>query len=288
MSKNIIPKIAAVHDISGVGRCALSVILPVLSAMDMQACPVPTAVLSSHTGGYDGYTFVDLTDTMEQYFKHWQEEGVEIDCLYSGFLGSAKQIDILSSVIDKFSLKDKLVVVDPVFADDGEIYKTFDYSIISKMHQLIKKAHIITPNITEAELLINGEVLEDYTSAQIKERLKKLCGLGPNICVITSVPMGNSICSVAYDNSDKRFWRVKCDYVPAKYPGTGDIFTSVMCGALLQGDSLPVSMERAVSFVGSSIRATFGYKTEIREGVAFEKVLHTLSRLPADLKYELL
>lgn len=288
MSKNIIPKIAAVHDISGVGRCALSVILPVLSAMDMQACPVPTAVLSSHTGGYDGYTFVDLTDTMEQYFSHWKNENVEIDCLYSGFLGSSKQIDILSAVIDEFNLRDKLIVVDPVFADDGEIYKTFDNSIITEMHRLISKAHIITPNITEAELLIGGNILKNYSPQEIKKRLEKLCTLGPDICVITSVPMDDTVCSVAYDKSDNRFWRVKCDYVPAKYPGTGDIFTSVMCGALLQGDSLPVSMERAVSFVGSSIRATFGYKTEIREGVAFEKVLHTLSRLPSDLKYELL
>ena len=288
MSRNIIPKIAAVHDISGIGRCALSVILPVLSAMDMQACPVPTAVLSSHTGGYDGYTFVDLTDTMEDYFKHWKRENVEIDCLYSGFLGSARQIDILSDVIDDFKMQDKLIVVDPVFADDGELYKTFDTTIISEMKRLIKKAHIITPNITEAEFLLGGNVLKDYSADEIKKRLKMLCGIGPNICVITSVPMGNNVCSVAYDNTDGRYWRVKCDYVPAKYPGTGDIFTSVMCGAILQGDSLPVSMERAVSFVGAAIRATFGYKTEIREGVAFEKVLHMLSKLPPDLKYELL
>ena len=288
MNRNIIPKIAAVHDISGIGRCALSVILPVLSAMDMQACPVPTAVLSSHTGGYDGYTFVDLTDTMEEYFKHWKRERVEIDCLYSGFLGSSKQIDILLNVIDDFKMQDKLVVVDPVFADDGELYKTFDKTIISEMKRLIKKAHIITPNITEAEFLLGGNVLNDYSADEIKKRLKTLCGIGPDICVITSVPMGETVCSVAYDNADGRYWRVKCDYVPAKYPGTGDIFTSVMCGAILQGDSLPVSMERAVSFVGAAIRATFGYKTEIREGVAFEKVLHMLSKLPPDLKYELL
>lgn len=288
MNKNIIPKIAAVHDISGIGRCALSVILPVLSAMDMQACPVPTAVLSTHTGGYSGFTFVDLTDTMADYFKHWKKEGTNLDCLYTGFLGSAKQVDIILNVIDEFKMTEKLVVVDPVFADDGEIYQSFDKSIIEEMKKLIKKAHVITPNITEAEFLLGGEIKQDYSSDEIKKRLIKLCEMGPDVSVITSVPMGNAVCATAYDKNDNRFWRVKCDYVPAKYPGTGDIFTSVLCGALLQGDSIPVSMERAVCFVGAAIRATFGYKSEIREGVAFEKVLHSLRELPSELKYELL
>lgn len=288
MKKNIIPKIAAVHDISGIGRCALSVILPVLSAMDMQACPVPTAVLSSHTGGYFGYTFADLTDYMHNYFAHWKKENVNIDCLYTGFLGSVRQIDIILDFIEDFDMQNKLIVVDPVFADDGKLYQTFDFSIVSEMKKLIKKAHVITPNITEAEFLLNGELKNIYNSEEIKERLKKLCDMGPAVCVITSVPMDKCICSVAYDKTDNRFWRVKCAYVPAKYPGTGDIFTSVLCGALLQGDSVPVSMERAVCFVGAAIRATFGYKTEIREGVAFEKVLHSLKELPSELKYELL
>lgn len=288
MNGNIIPKIAAVHDISGIGRCALSVILPVLSAMDMQACPVPTAVLSSHTGGYYGFTFVDLTDTMSGYFEHWKKEKVDIDCLYTGYLGSVRQIDIILKFIDEFNMKDKLVVVDPVFADDGVLYQSFDMSVASEMKRLIKKADVITPNITEAEFMLGNEVLDNYTEEQIKQRLSALCDLGPDICVITSVPMGKSVCAVGYEKSDGRFWRVRCDYVPAKYPGTGDIFTSVLCGAMLQGDSLPVCMERAVCFVGSAIRATFGYRSEIREGVAFEKVLHSLRELPGELRYELL
>lgn len=288
MNKNIIPKIAAVHDISGIGRCALSVILPVLSAMDMQGCPVPTAVLSTHTGGYEGFTFTDLTDTMRAYFEHWKKEGVRLDCLYTGYLGSAAQIDIILDVIEDFKMRDKLIVVDPVFADDGELYQSFDMSIAGEMKRLVGKAHVITPNITEAEFMLGGEVKGDYSTDEIKSRLLSLCEIGPEVCVITSVPMGKAMCAVAYDKRDKRFWRVKCEYVPAKYPGTGDIFTSVLCGALLQGDSLPVSMERAVCFVGAAIRATFGYKTEIREGVAFEKVLHSLRELPSELKYELL
>ncbi len=288
MSKNIIPKIAAVHDISGVGRCALSVILPVLSAMDMQSCPVPTAVLSTHTGGYEGFTFVDLTDTMKAYFDHWKKENVEPDCLYTGFLGSEQQIDIILDVIDEFNMQNKLIVVDPVFADEGELYQSFDISIAEEMKRLVKKAHVITPNITEAEFMLGGKTKENYTTEQIKKKLVALSELGPDVSVITSVPMDKNICAVAYDKTDGRFWRVKCDYVPAKYPGTGDIFTSVLCGAILQGDSIPVSMERAVCFVGAAIRATFGYKTEIREGVAFEKVLHSLRELPSELKYELL
>ncbi|MBE7026006.1 MAG: pyridoxamine kinase [Ruminococcaceae bacterium] len=289
VKKSIIPRIAAIHDMSGFGRCSLSVIIPTLSSMGMQVCPLPTAVLSTHTGGFEGYTFVDLTDTMKDYYKHWKELGIDFDCIYSGFLGSAEQIDIIMSFIDDFGKEDTLVVVDPVFADSGRLYDTFSADFIGHMKRLVSHAHIITPNITEASFLLGCAFKDSYSREDVKKMLKDLCSLGPKTAVITSMVMEDAKnCVVAYDKEDERFWRVMCDYIPAEYPGTGDIFTSVLTGALLEGDSLPVAIDRAVNFVSIAIRTTFGYNTPVREGVVLEKVLHTLSKTPERIKYELL
>ena len=289
MQGTIIPRIAAVHDLSGFGRCSLSVIIPVLSTMGMQVCPIPTAVLSTHTGGFEGFTFVDLTDTMEKYYSHWKQIGVELDCVYSGFLGSPRQIDLILELIDTFDMRERLIVVDPVFADNGKLYSTFTVDFIPHMRRLIRAAHVITPNITEASLLLGQEIKSCYTANEAKQMLLRLTEVGPDTAVITSMPMGDvPSCVVAYSRRDDRYWKVQCDYLPAEYPGTGDIFTSVLCGALLEGDSLPVAADRAVRFVSMAIRMTFGYASPPREGVLLERVLHTLTKLPDEIRYELL
>lgn len=289
MRGNLIPRIAAVHDLSGFGRCSLSVIMPVLSAMGMQVCPLPTAVLSTHTGGFNGYTFVDLTDTMERYFEHWHSLGLSFDCIYSGFLGSAQQIDIIAKFIDEFRMSDKLVVVDPAFADDGILYSTFEHDFVTRMRKLVAKAHIITPNVTEAAFLLDRPCPDVLDIQEVREWILTLSKLGPQTVVMTSTPLSDTrSCVVAYDREDGRFWKVRCDYIPAEYPGTGDIFTSVMTGALLEGDSLPVAVDRAVNFVSMAIRMTFGYGSPPREGVLVEKVLHMLTSPPREIHYELL
>lgn len=289
MKKNIIPRIAAIHDMSGFGRCSLSVIIPTLSAMGMQVCSLPTAVLSTHTGGFEGYTFVDLTDTMTAYYKHWKSLNISFDCIYSGFLGSCEQIDIIMSFIDDFDNGSTLIVVDPVFADSGALYDTFTHDFIPHMKRLVSRAHIITPNITEASFLLGTLQKDVYTLEETKNILLSLSDIGPETSVITSMSMPDvKNCVVAYSRNDGRFWRVLCDYVPAEYPGTGDIFTSVLTGALLEGDSLPVAIDRAVQFVSMAIRTTFGYNTEAREGVILERVLHTLSKTPDCIRYELI
>lgn len=289
MKKNIIPRIAAIHDLSGFGRCSLSVIIPTLSAMGMQVCALPTAVLSTHTGGFEGYTFVDLTDTMQGYAAHWKSLGIRFDCIYSGFLGSVRQIDIIDSFIDDFQTKDTLVVIDPVFADSGALYSTFTPDFVPHMRRLVRRAHVITPNITEAAFLLDRDLPACFSAEQAKLWLSDLSELGPETVVITSLPMADTkSCVAAYNKTDGRFWKVSCDYVPAEYPGTGDIFTSVLTGALLEGDSLPVAVDRAVIFVSMAIRTTFGYTADAREGVVLEKVLHTLGKMPDEIRYELL
>ncbi len=289
MMRNLIPRIAAVNDLSGFGRCSLAVVMPVLSAMGMQVCPIPTAVLSTHTGGFEGYTFVDLTHTMADYFGHWHSLGLGFDCMFSGFLGAKAQIDIILRFIDEFGMDERLVVVDPVFADNGRLYPTFAPEFVAHMRRLVGRAHIITPNITEAAFLLDRNCPGVLSGDEAKQWLLALAQLGPRTVVVTSTPLRDAkSCVVAYSRDDGRFWKVSCDYIPTEYPGTGDIFTSVMTGAILEGDSLPVAVNRAVNFVSLAIRTTFGYNSAPREGVLFEKVLHTLTVPSGDIRYELL
>ncbi len=276
--QNPIPIVAAIHDLSGFGRCSLSVVIPILSSMGMQVCPMPTAVLSTHTGGFDGYTFVDLTDTLTAYYKHWRSLNIRFDCLYSGFLGSAKQADILSDMMDAFADTSPLVVVDPAFADDGVLYSTFDADFVPHMRRLVSRAKIITPNITEAAFLLERDLPETLTQTEAREWLCALADLGPETVIITSAPLANSKTSViAYDKKTDAFLQHACTYIPAQYPGTGDTFASVLTGALLQGNTLEIAITRAVEFVSLCIRSTFEAGTLPRDGVLLEQHLSTLT-----------
>lgn len=289
--KRTVSRLAAIHDLSGFGRNSLSVVIPVLSTMGIQVCPVPTAVLSTHTGGFEGYSFVDLTDSMEEFLAHWKKLGLEFDCIYSGFLGSPRQVDIIAKFIDDFSANDPLVVVDPVLADNGKLYDTMDQDMVEKMKNLIRKADLITPNFTEAALLLDEAYDLRIGEKEIKDWLVRLSDKGPRVVIITSVPasQGSKNTSViAYNREDGRFWKVGCVYIPAHFPGTGDVFTSIVTGSLLQGDSLPLALDRGVQFITAAIRASYGYKYPEREGVLLERVLGNLN-IPALISsYELL
>lgn len=290
MNQVPVKKIAAIHDLSGFGRAALSSIIPIISTMGVQVCSVPTAILSTHTGDFEDYTFIDLTEHMESYLSHWHKMNLWFDCVYTGFLGSAKQIDIISNYIQKFEEK-PLVVIDPVMADDGSLYSTMDYNMVESMRKFIGLADVITPNFTEAAFLLGKNISTEILSDQeLKEWLVELSKLGPETVIITSVPHDKRTKKtyvVAYNKKDDRFWRVDCVYIPTQYPGTGDAFTSVLVGSLLQGDSLPMALDRSVQFVTSAIRASYGYDYPNREGVLVEKVLDTL-KLPVMLNsYEL-
>lgn len=286
-----IKKVAAIHDLSGIGRASLTTIIPILSTMGVQVCPMPTAVLSSHTGGFKGYSFVDLTDTMIEYKNHWKELNVEFDCIYSGFLGSTKQIDIILEFIDDFGTEDNAVVVDPVMGDGGKLYPTMDEKIIRKMRELINKADIITPNFTEAAYLLGEEYDLNIKEKKVKEWLIELSDMGPDTVILTSAPedINNKITSViAYNRETNKFWKVSCKYIPAYFPGTGDAFTSVIIGCLLQGDSLPISLDRGVQFITACIRASYGFDYPKREGVLLEKVLSNLNMPVIMSSYELI
>ena len=286
-----VPRTAAIHDLSGFGRSSLTIILPVLSTMGVQVCPLPTALLSTHTGGFDDYFFLDLTEHMGAIAEHWKQLDVEFEAIYSGFLGSSDQVDIVRRFIDDFRREEQLVMVDPVLGDDGETYGPFGPAMVEEMRRLVEKADIITPNYTEAALLLDEPYESETDVASLKEWLRRLADMGPGMVVMTSVQLNDKpdvSTVVAYDRRDGRYWKVECDYVPAFYPGTGDLFASIVTGALLQGDSLPIAIERAVQFVSISIRSTFGHSEPGRDGVHFERVLGSLTAPLTSSGYEIL
>ena len=287
-----IKKVAAIHDLSGFGRSSLTAIIPTLSSMGVQVCPLPTAILSNHTGGFPHYSYVDLTDSMEEYINMWKELKLDFDCIYSGFLGSTKQINIVSDFIDYFGTKDNLVVVDPVMGDNGKLYSSYSPDIIPQMRNLVAKADLITPNFTEAAFLLGKEKCPlKLSDEEIKQWLTKLSDLGPDIVVITSVPdtkVKDNTLVAAFDKTNNIFWKVACKYIPAAYPGTGDTFASVLIGSLLQGDSLPVSLDRAVQFISQCIKASYGFNYPKRNGVLLEKELGILNMPVLISGYEML
>ena len=283
------PRLAAIHDLSGFGRTSLMVVIPIFSTLGIQVCPLPTAVLSSGTTGFDDFRFVDLTENLPDFLAHWKSLGLRFDAVYSGFLGSGKQVEIVADCIEYCLKPEGLAVVDPVLGDNGQLEPTMDMAMVKRMRWLTKRAGCITPNLTEAALLLDepypwAAEKDGMDEGMLREWLLRLTegaegGHGPQIAVVTSVPAGNGRHSavVAYHKEQRRFWRVDCDYIPAVYPGTGDTFTSVLTGSLMQGDSLPLAMDRAVQFVTLGIRAAFGHNAPHREGIFLERVLSTLN-----------
>jgi len=292
MQKRSVKRVAAVHDLSGFGRSSLAVVIPILSTMGIQVCSVPTAVLSTHTGGFEDYTFIDLTDSLQSFFAHWKKINLDFDCIYTGFLGSSRQINIIGEFIDDFGKsEDTLVVVDPVLGDNGNLYSTMGSDMINQMKKLIKKADIITPNFTEAAYLLGKSYDLSITEEVIKEWLYELSQMGPEKVIITSAPAcgaSKTTNVVAYNREDQRFWKVSCVYIPAHYPGTGDAFTSVLVGSLLQGDNLPIALDRGVQFITGAIRASYGTSYPNREGVLLERVLGNLNMPFIISSYELI
>ena len=290
--KNPLPRVAAVHDICGYGRCSLTVVIPVLSTMGFEVSPLPTAVLSSHTL-FPNFTLLDMTDELPKIINHWKELNLKFDAIYSGFLGSARQVDIVENFIRDFSGPDTLVVVDPVMADHGKLYPTMPLEMVSEMKKLVKVSKVVTPNLTEAAFMLERPTPESISETEACQWLKDLTDLGPEIAVITSAPMAShpkAATVIGYDRIDNRYWITERPLVPAQYHGTGDIFTSVLTGSLLQGDSLPVAMDRSAQFVTTAIRCTFGYREKElgHHEILLEKALTTLGLPVKNAAYEVL
>ena len=280
-----VKKVAAIHDLSGFGRCSLTVIMPILSAMGVQVCPVPTAILSTHTGGFDNMVFKDLTDFILPCYEHYRRIDVEFDAIYSGFLASSEQID---GCLEFFRGYDKaLKIVDPVMGDNGKPYKTYTPELCRRMSELAKVADIITPNLTETAILLG----EDYRSAlspeMLSDKLERLCEYA-EIAVITGVLVNGEYVNAGYERNSGEFVRVEYEHIPVHYPGTGDIFAGVLTGSLLAGEDLQTAIKRATCFSQKAVKTTHefsralqetGGNYENRNGVMFEGLLGELINL---------
>lgn len=272
-------RVAAIHDLSGFGRASLTVAIPILATMGIQVCPLPTAVLSSQTSGVEDFTFFDLTEQMDPIMDHWARMGLKFDAVYSGFLGSPRQSLLAGRCIREFLAPGGIAVVDPVLGDNGKLDPTQTPQMVEAMRSLAGKADIITPNLTEAAFLLNEPYRQDISADGLRDMLLALADMGPSAVVITSAPCRRAdyTSTVAYDG--RRFWKVEVPRINAFYPGTGDAFASVLTGSLVQGDSLPVAVDRAVHFVYLGIQTTYGYDTPHRDGVLLERTLPSL-RMP--------
>ena len=280
------PRVAAIHDLSGFGRCSLSVILPLLSVMGVQAVPVPTAVLSTHTGGFQNIVSRDLSDYIIPALEQYRKESIDFECVYTGFLASERQIDDCLRFMEAYP--DAVRFVDPVMGDNGKLYRTYTPALCARMRELVRRADIITPNPTEMCLLL-GEPYEPrpMTRQEAKTHLLRLSELGPSTVIVTGMELADmSIHNLGYDREHNTFWRVACSYVPVHYPGTGDIFSGIVVGSLLNGDSLPIAMERATRFLELTIKTTFSYNTDPRFGVLLEQTLPWLCREQVLDQYE--
>lgn len=283
-------RVAAIHDLSGVGRTSLMAVIPILSTMGFNVCPLPTAILSNHSQ-YPHFSFLDLTDEMTNIIEQWEKLGVAFDAIYTGYLGSPRQIEIVCNFIERFRCADTLVVVDPVLGDNGALYSKMTREMVEEMRKLATRADVLTPNLTEAFALLDRPYKAECSNDELKELLEALSELGAETVIITGAPvpgMPGRTSVIARSKSDQRTWKVTCPYLPAHYPGTGDGFTSVITGSLLQGDSLPIALDRAAQFILQGIRATFGYQTDTRDGMLLERVLPLLNMPIQSASYELI
>jgi len=276
-------RVAAIHDISGFGKCSLTVALPIISAAGIEVSVLPTAVLSTHTGGFTGFTYRDLTEDMQPIANHWKSLDIRFDSIYTGFLGSFEQLNLVTEFFKTFKTSDTIILVDPVMADNGELYKIFSPEFAIGMRKLCEKADIIVPNLTEAALLI-GEPYKQgpYSQSYIEDLMKKLSNLGPQKIVLTGVFFNDEeLGSATYDsgrgevsyNFEKR--------IPGYYHGTGDVFGSALLSAIMNDFSLSEAAAIAARFTVSSIIKTAEAGTDIRFGVNFEQ---TIPELLKDLK----
>lgn len=267
-------RVITVQDISCVGKCSLTVALPVISAMGVEACVLPTAVLSTHTA-FKGFTFRDLTADISAITSHWKQEKIGFDAIYTGYLGSFEQIELMHSLIADFGGGSTRVIVDPCMGDNGALYSGFTPDFAKAMAGLCAKAEVIVPNLTEASFMLDVPYVADgYTKEYIEDLVQKLAGLGSRRVVLKGVSFDDKkIGIVSYDSQNQKISWYFHERMPQSFHGTGDIFASVLTGALVRGFELQDACRLAADFVVEAIRATLSHKDYNWYGVDFESAI---------------
>lgn len=266
-------RIVTIQDISCVGKCSLTVALPIISAMGVECGIIPTAVLSTHTM-FKNFTCRDLTDEIEPIVAHWQSESIDFDAVYTGYLGSFEQIDIVSSVFKTMKNQGSLICVDPAMADNGKLYPAFDEAFAAKMASLCAGADYVLPNITEAAYMTGMEYRESYDEEYVKALMLALADMGAKNVILTGVGFAPDKTGVmVYDSESAEFYYYCHEKLPVSYHGTGDIFSSTFVGALMNGLDRREAVKVAADFTAECIRVTLGSGKEKWYGVDFEKCI---------------
>lgn len=275
-------RVLTVQDISCVGKCSLTVALPIISAFGVETAVLPTAVLSTHTA-FKSFTFRDLTDDITGIEEKWLSENIGFDAIYTGYLGSEKQIEIVANLFENFKTsggKRAEIIVDPAMADNGKLYYGFDEAFAKKMAKLCSGADVIVPNLTETAFMLGEKYTESgYDENHIKTLLKKLTGLGAKTAIITGVSLErDKLGAYGYDSLKDKFFSYYREKLPVAYHGTGDIFASALCGAKTLGKTIEQSTAIAVDFTVESIIKTMKDAHANWYGVNFEEAFPYLMR----------
>lgn len=272
-------RILTVQDISCIGRCSLTVALPILSCMGLETAVLPTAVLSTHTQ-FQNVAFHDLTGDLDAILAHWKRENFTFSTIYTGYLGSKEQIEVVLSLFETYRKTGALLIADPAMADGGSLYSGFDLPFVQQMKRICSQADIILPNLTEAALLLDTPYRPDgYDEAYIRSLLKQLCTQGAKTAVLTGVSFHESeLGAMAYDAQTDTYYASFCERIPASYHGTGDCFASAFSGAVTRGESLNDALDLAVSFVAEALKKTLADPQRRNYGVNFEEALPLLIR----------
>ncbi len=278
-----VPLIAAINDLSGFGRCSLTVAIPILSSMGYQVCPLPTALLSAHTG-YPNPQVRDFTADMGAFLAHWEQLELSFDAVFSGFLGDAAQVEVLEPFLRRHKQRGALCVVDPAMADHGRLYSGCTPELAQRMRRLVALASVTTPNLTEACLLTDTpytEVVDEVGIADCKHLHtlgERLLALGCDAAVITGVHTADGVLENWVFERGCEPHIVRTPRVGKNFAGTGDVFSSVLCGELLHGAPLDAATESTAAFVREVTAFTAEADTPLQDGVMFEPFLHRLRR----------
>lgn len=274
MSHNNQKKIAVINDFSGFGRCSIAVALPIISTLKIQCCPLPTSIFSNHTG-FDSFFFDDYTDKMPLYINEWKKLGLQFDGITSGFLGSKKQIEIVTQFFKDFKTKENIIIVDPVMGDYGKIYATYTKEMCEEMKKLVQYADIITPNITELCILTDTSYQEKWKISELEKMTEELAEKGPEKIVVTGIVQKEFIANFCYEKG-KPSKTLRCHRVGTQRSGTGDVFSSIIAADAVNQVPFDKSVKKASNFIKKCILKSIEMDIPVTDGVCFEELLQTL------------
>ena len=271
MSHNHQKKIAVINDFCGFGRCSIAVSLPIISAMKIQCCPVPTSIFSNHTG-YASFYYTDYTEHMEAYIREWKKLDLQFEGIMTGFLGSPEQIDIVRRFLQEFKRENTVTVVDPVMGDNGKLYPTYLNELAEKMATLVPYADILTPNLTEACILTKTEYRADMGADELTHICESLCEMGPHLVVISGLERGDYMENFVFERGKAPQIIREHKAGPCR-AGTGDVFSSIIAADAVNGVGFADSVKHASSFIAKAMKRTFEMGLPHTDGICFEEFL---------------